>query len=230
MHEGVVGRRKSQWTTDFSQNSRIYIVYNSHVTGSNSSIGQHLYCPFPWLSRFKLRFDTTPCGHELAFGTKSYYVVYYAYTYIRVNIIKHKWRTSMNERIHFFIKICISHALLSMFLWCVRDEWRQGKTAILTQLPLLTIAALLLHLGLSCWTGSRWGPQPTVYKMALTLGFLSPTNSTAAGTCLYSFITPLASAFSSAYLHRCISDWLLGQGSIYNKSLNIKFWAPPVPG
>ena len=33
----------------------------------------------------------------------------------------------MNERTHFFIKICISHTLFSkglMFLWCVRDGWR----------------------------------------------------------------------------------------------------------
>ena len=36
-HEGVIGRRKSQWTTDFSRNSGTYIVYNSHVTCSNSS-------------------------------------------------------------------------------------------------------------------------------------------------------------------------------------------------
>ena len=36
-HGGAVGRRKSQWTTDFSRNSGTYIVYNSHVTCSNSS-------------------------------------------------------------------------------------------------------------------------------------------------------------------------------------------------
>ena len=33
----------------------------------------------------------------------------------------------MNERTHFFIKIYISHTLFSkglMFLWCVRDGWR----------------------------------------------------------------------------------------------------------
>ena len=95
----------------------------------------------------------------------------------------------MNERTHFFIKIYISHTLFSMFLWCVRDEWRQGQTAILTQLLLLTIAALLPYLGWGCSTGSCWGPQPSVCKLALTLAFLSPTNSTAAGTCLYSFLT-----------------------------------------
>ena len=53
----------------------------------------------------------------------------------------------MNERTHFFIKICISHTLFSkglMFLWCVRDGWRQEQTGILTQLPLLTIARCVI--------------------------------------------------------------------------------------
>ena len=36
------------------------------------------------------------------------------------NIIEHKWRTWMNERTHLLIKICISHTLFSMFLWCER--------------------------------------------------------------------------------------------------------------
>ena len=31
-HGGAVGRRKNQWTTDFSRNSGTYIVYNSQVT------------------------------------------------------------------------------------------------------------------------------------------------------------------------------------------------------
>ena len=50
-HEGVVGSRKSLWTTDFSQN----IVYNSHVTCSNSSFSLVMATPtsyffvFHWL-------------------------------------------------------------------------------------------------------------------------------------------------------------------------------------
>ena len=102
---------------------------------------------------------------------------------------------SMNEQTYFFIKICIAHTLFLMFLWCVRDEWRQGQTALLTQLILLTIAALLPHLGWVCSTGGRWGPQPSVCKLALTLAFLSPSNSTAAGNCLCSFITPTCFRF-----------------------------------
>ena len=47
----------------------------------------------------------------------------------------------------------------------------------------------------SCSTRGRWGPQPSVCKLALTLAFLSPTNSTAAGTCLYSFIKPTCFQF-----------------------------------
>ena len=42
---------------------------------------------------------------------------------------------------------------------------------------------------------SRWGPQPSDCKLALTLAFLSPINSTAARTCLYSFIKPTCFRF-----------------------------------
>ena len=119
----------------------------------------------------------------------------------------------MNERTH-FIKIYISHTLFSMFLGCVRDKWRQGQTAILTQLLLLTIAALLPHLGWNCSTGDRWGPQFSVCKLTLTLAFLSPTNSTATGTCLYSFITPTCFRFffcSFTQMHLLIDGSVKGQ-------------------
>ena len=54
-HKGVVRRRKNQWTTDFSRNSGTYIVYNSHVTSSNSSFSLTMVTPtshffaFHWL-------------------------------------------------------------------------------------------------------------------------------------------------------------------------------------
>ena len=54
-HEGVVGSRKRQWTTDFNQNFGTYIVYNSHVTCSNSSFSLVMVMPtshffvFHWL-------------------------------------------------------------------------------------------------------------------------------------------------------------------------------------
>ena len=132
-------------------------------------------------------------------------------------------RTSINERTHFFIKICISYTLFSMFLWCVRDEWRHGQTAILTQLIFLTITALLPHLRRGCSTGGHWGPQPSVRKLDLTLAFLCPTNSTAAGTCLYSFITHSCFRFFS-HLFTQVHLWLTARSRVniqqYHKYLN----------
>ena len=53
-----------------------------------------------------------------------------------------------NERTNTLLyKNYISHTLFPkglMFLWCVRDGWRQGQTAILTQLLLLTIARCVI--------------------------------------------------------------------------------------
>ena len=98
--------------------------------------------------------------------------------------------TNFNERRNTLLYKNISHTLFSnglMFLLCVRDERRQGQTTILTQVLLLTIAALLPHLGLGCSTGGRWGPWPSICELVLTRAFLSPTKSTAAGTCFIFF-------------------------------------------
>ena len=69
-----------------------------------------------------------------------------------------------DERTHFLIKICIFYTLLSrglMFLLCVRDEWRQSHTAILTQLLLLTIARCVIF------------KNPLSNSSASLLGFLN---------------------------------------------------------
>ena len=44
-HGGAVRRRTSLWTTDFSRNLGTYIVYNSHVTCSNSSFSLTMVMP-----------------------------------------------------------------------------------------------------------------------------------------------------------------------------------------
>ena len=144
-------------------------------------------------------------------------VVYYAYTYTNIsgNIIKHIF-TNFNERTNTLLykNIYLSHFILDVSVVC--ERWvEQGQTAILIQLLLLTIAALLPHLGWDCSTGGHWGPQPSVCKLALTLGFLSLTNLIAAGTCLYSFITPTCFRFFLRLFTQVhLSDWRLGPGSI----------------
>ena len=65
----------------------------------------------------------------------------------------------MNKWTHFFIKICISHTLFSkglMFLWGVRDGWRQGHTAILTQLLLLTITRWVIFKNSLSTSSASW--------------------------------------------------------------------------
>ncbi len=65
----------------------------------------------------------------------------------------------MNERIHLFVKLYISHTLFSkglMFLWCVRDGWRQGQTAILTQLLLLTISRCVIFKNPLSTSSASW--------------------------------------------------------------------------
>ena len=140
--------------------------------------------------------------------------------------------TNFNEWMNTLLYKNISLTLYSWKGWCllcVRDEWRQGQTAILTQVLLLTIAALLPHLGLGCSTGGRgcWGPQPSVCKLVLTLAILFPTNSTAAGTCLCSFITPTCFHLSTQ-MHLLIdsldkSQYITQEHRYYHSKLKIKY-------
>ena len=127
-----------------------------------------------------------------------------ANTDISGNIIKPNLWTSMNERTNTLLykNIYLSHFILERVdISVVYEKWVQ--TAILTQLLLWpehavlssrTHLALLPHLGRGCSTWVRWGLL-SVCKLALTLAFLSPTDSTAAGICLYSFITPTCFRF-----------------------------------
>ena len=73
---------------------------------------------------------------------------------IRGNIIKVNDELQLTNE-HTSLQKYISHTLFSMFLWRVRNGWRQGQTTILTQILVLTIAARLPHLGWGCSTGGR---------------------------------------------------------------------------
>ena len=98
-------------------------------------------------------------------------------------------------------------------LLCVRDEWRQGQAAVLTQVLLLIIAALLPHLDLGCSTGGHWGPKALNLQLALTLASCFRLYTTHPGTCLYYFLTSTCFRYSSAYLHGCIS-WLTARSRV----------------
>ena len=89
---------------------------------------------------------------------------------------------SMNERTHFFIKIYLSHFILERVdvgcVWGV--SWRQGQDCYILTQVLLTIAALLSHLGWGCSTVGHWGPKALSLPLALTSAScpqLTPTDS-----------------------------------------------------
>ena len=107
--------------------------------------------------------------------------------------------TNFNEQANTLLyKIMfLSHFILDFSV--VRERWVEtGTDSYIDPTFLLTIARCVIFKNplstssaswLGCSTGGRWGPLPTVCKLALTLGFLSLTNSATAGTCQYSFIT-----------------------------------------
>ena len=129
-----------------------------------------------FISRFfdrlvQFRFDTRPCGRELASTTKftlccipivQLHVYIYKYTLICGNIINRKWTTSITNEYTSLLK----YKSLTLYfrkgdvLLCVRHEWRQGETAILMQVLLLTIAAHLSHPFWGCSTVDHWRPSP----------------------------------------------------------------------
>ena len=49
------------------------------------------------------------------------------HTNISWNIIKHNIWTSMNERIHFFINICLSHFILERVMFLVCERWVETR-------------------------------------------------------------------------------------------------------
>ena len=67
-------------------------------------------------------------------------------------------------------------------LLCVRDDWRQGQTAILNQVLPSTIAMLLSHLALGCSTGGHWGTQSPQSASWFSLWHPASNWPTATGT------------------------------------------------
>ena len=105
-------------------------------------------------------------------------------------------------------------------LLCVRDEWRQGPTAILTQVLLLSIAALLSHFGWGCSTVGHWGPSPL--QAGFHFGIPVSTARRQRAPCLYYFLTSTCFRSSSAYLHRRIS-WLTARSRVHIQQHHYNF-------
>ena len=70
-HEGVVRSQKSQWKTNFNQNSGTYIVYNPHVNRSNSSFSLVMVMPMSHFFVFHwLQFTSMCCLFPIGYFPK----------------------------------------------------------------------------------------------------------------------------------------------------------------
>ena len=114
---------------------------------------------------------------------------------------------------------------LTLYSWkgwcwlCVRGELETGTDCyILTQI-LLTIAALLSHLGWGCSTMGHWGPKALGLPLALTSASypqLTPTPTDSSRLCPGYIIVwrPPASTILPLIYTGASLDWQLGGGSI----------------
>ena len=139
----------------------------------------------------------------------------YIYKYMW-NIIKHNDKLQWTNTL---LYKNISLTLYSQKGWCwlcVSGELEMGTDCYILTQVLLTIAALLSHLG---WVAQLWiteGPKLSVCRW-FSLQHLVPNwlqlGWTASGTWLYNCLTSTCFRCSSTYLHRCIS-WLTAQSRV----------------
>ena len=123
----------------------------------------------------------------------------------------------MNERTHFFIKIYLSQFILERV--DVGYVWETGTDCYTMTQVLLTIAALLSHLGWGCSTVSHSGPKVLCLPLALNSASclqLTPTPTDSSRLCPgYIFVwRPPASAVLPLICTGASLDWRLSRGSI----------------
>ena len=73
-----------------------------------------------------------------------------------------------NKRTHLFIKIYLSHFILERVMLVVCEKWvGDGDRLLYWSQVLLTIAALLPHLGWGCSNVGHWGPKALCLPLVL---------------------------------------------------------------
>ena len=137
--------------------------------------------------------------------------VYIIYKYMWT-IIKHN--DDFNEQTNTLLYKNISLTLYSWKGWCwlcVRGELETGTDCYILTQVLLTIAALLSHLGWGCSTVGHWGPKALCLPLTLTSASCCQL-TWAPGYIIIS--RPPASAVLPLIYTGVSLDWWLGRGSI----------------
>ena len=155
--------------------------------------------------------------------------VFSIFSYTNINICGNLVNNNddFNEWMNTLLYKNISLTLYSQKGWCwlcVRGELETVDGLLYWTQVLLTIAALLPHLGLDCSTAGHWGLQALSLQADSHAGILSPTDSNsnwnwpklsvAPGYIIVSH--PPNSAVPLLIYSSASLDWRLGRGSIYN--------------
>ena len=138
------------------------------------------------------------------------------YTYTNICGNNQSVMNDFNKRTNTLLykNINLSHFILERVMFVVWEmSWRRGQTAILTQVLLVTIAALLPHLGLGCSTMGHRGPQSPQSTSWFSLRHLVSNWLKPPGHLVILLFNVTCFRCSSAYLHRCIS-WLTAQSRV----------------
>ena len=101
--------------------------------------------------------------------------------------------TSMNKRIHFFIKIYLTLYFRKGDICCVREMSGDKDGLLYWPSSSSTIAALLSQSGLCCSTVGHWGPKALCLELVLKSASCLPLTRTAGH---------LVILFSNAHLHQ----------------------------
>ena len=136
---------------------------------------QNRYRPFLWSSRSNSGSITRHVGVNWP-SAPNFNIILYSHIQLHVYIYKYmrkqstsNERTSMNERIHFFIKIYLSHFILERVRFLVCETWVESRTdCYFDQSSTSTIAALLSNLGWGCSTEEHWGHKALCLSLVLT--------------------------------------------------------------
>ena len=120
-----------------------------------------------------------------------------------------------NERIHFFIKIWISHTLflIGWCLFCVRGELETGTDCYIDPSSSRDHSSSSSSSWLGLLNHGSLRAQSPLSAAGSHFGILSPTDSNCLGTLLYYCLTSTCFRCSFAYLHWCIS-WLTARSRV----------------
>ena len=134
-YRGAVGRRKSQWTSDFNRNSGTYIVYNSHVTYRNSSFSLTMVTPTSHFFAFHWLCCLLPIGYLPKPGSVDVRICHYHRIRPRPQF---RWFSDIFDRMHLFSTSTVFTAPVGMVTFRQSPCWYYPWAGVAVSSPWYT--------------------------------------------------------------------------------------------